>query len=163
MKCFPANKLSCEALGPKFSDPVMGCPPTKRIAAFSGEHIVFSWGNLTLPTSVRTASGERFGERNYGSYTYEETIRTFYLFIGQKILKKQTSDKLLSTIDVLPTILDLCGINVNFKLPGKSFADVIKEGIIKNHGTKYAFSETGALHGLYPSPEKPNVFCIKTS
>ena len=39
-----------------------------------------------------TASGERFGERNYGSYTYEETIRTFYLFIGQKILKKQTSD-----------------------------------------------------------------------
>ena len=113
-------------------------------------------------TDHGTASGERFGERNYGSYTYEETIRTFYLFIGQKILKKQTSDKLLSTIDILPTVLDLCGINVNFELPGKSFANVIKEGITKNHGTKYTFSETGALHGLYPSPGKPNVFCINT-
>ena len=128
------------------------------------DNMVNSRDTITIFLSDHgTASGERFGERNYGSYTYEETIRTFYLFIGQKILKKQTSDKLLSTIDILPTVLDLCGINVNFELPGKSFANVIKEGITKNHGTKYTFSETGALHGLYPSPEKPNVFCIKTS
>ena len=32
-----------------------------------------------------TGIGERFGERNYGSYTYEETIRTFFLFLGKKI------------------------------------------------------------------------------
>ena len=26
----------------------------------------------------------------------------------------------------------------------------------------YAFSETGALQGPYPSPMEPNVFCVKT-
>ena len=31
-----------------------------------------------------TGVGERFGERNYGSFTFEETIRSFYLFIGRK-------------------------------------------------------------------------------
>ena len=26
---------------------------------------------------------------------------------------------------------------------------------------RYTFSETGALHGPYPSPEESNIFCIK--
>ena len=34
-----------------------------------------------------TGIGERFGERNYGSFTFEETIRSFYLFIGNEILQ----------------------------------------------------------------------------
>ena len=109
-----------------------------------------------------TAIGERFGERNYGSYTYEETIRTFYLFMGNKILKNQKSDSIKSTIDIFPTILELCGINYNADLPGISFANELKNGIADNHNEREVFSETGALHGLYPSPEKPNVFCIKT-
>ena len=31
-----------------------------------------------------TGIGERFGERTYGIFTFEETIRTFYLFMGGK-------------------------------------------------------------------------------
>ena len=109
-----------------------------------------------------TSIGERFGERNYGSYTFEETIRTFYLLIGNDILKNQKSDSLKSATDIFPTILDLCGINHNTNLPGKSFVNELKNGVVEDSSDREVFSETGAVHGLYPSPEEPNVFCIKT-
>ena len=67
---------------------------------------------LIFFTDHGTGIGERFGERNYGSFTYEETIRTFYHFIGPKIKKNGKSESLLSTVDIFPTILDLCGIAV---------------------------------------------------
>jgi arylsulfatase A-like enzyme len=117
---------------------------------------------LIFFTDHGTGIGERFGERNYGSFTYEETIRTFYLFMGYKIKKNNMSNSLQSTIDIFPTILDLCKIKINEKFLGKSFAGFL-EG--KSHSVKdrdFTFSETGALHGPYPSPEISNVFCIKS-
>ena len=109
-----------------------------------------------------TGVGERFGERNYGSFTYEETIRTFYLFIGPKIINNQKSDKLLSTIDIFPTILELCGIKINKKKIGVSFHNFLLGKQSEPIEKEFTFSETGALHGPYPSPEISNVFCIKT-
>lgn len=109
-----------------------------------------------------TSIGERFGERNYGSYTYEETIRTFYLFIGKDIIKNQKSDCLKSTIDIFPTILDLCKIDYEQILEGKSLANELRNGVTDSSDAREVFSETGAIHGLYPSPGEPNVFCIKT-
>ena len=110
-----------------------------------------------------TGVGERFGERNYGSFTYEETIRTFYHFWGKNIQENKICNKLKSTIDILPTILDLCQINNNLELPGKSFANYVTGLTTDMIENKYTFSETGALHGPFPSPEISNVFCIKTS
>ncbi len=112
-------------------------------------------------TDHGTGIGERFGERNYGSFTYEETIRTFYLFLGRKIDKNHRKDELLTTLSICPTILDLCEIKPKTKFQGKSLAGILN-GTNKNIGEEYVFSETGALQGLYPSPEKSNVFCIKT-
>jgi len=116
---------------------------------------------LIFFTDHGTGIGERFGERNYGSYTYEETIRTFYLFLGRKIRKNHRNNELLSTLSICPTILDLCEIKDEPKFQGKSLEPFLK-GENGSICEKYAFSETGALHGLYPSPEKSNVFCIKT-
>tara|TARA_B100000029_G_scaffold24376_1_gene24115 strand:+ start:11332 stop:12456 length:1125 start_codon:yes stop_codon:yes gene_type:complete len=110
-----------------------------------------------------TAIGERFGERNYGSYTFEETIRTFYLFMGSNILSNQRISSLKSTIDIFPTILDLCKISYENNLPGISFASELENGVTEKNENREVFSETGAVHGLYPSPEEPNVFCIKTN
>ena len=112
-------------------------------------------------TDHGTGVGERYGERNYGSYTFEETIRTFYLFLGSKIQKNQKNDKLLATLSICPTVLDLCEINTRTKFQGKSLEPFLN-GREKLSSEEYTFSETGALHGLYPSPEKSNVFCIKT-
>lgn len=114
-------------------------------------------------TDHGTGVGERFGERNYGSYTYEETIRTFYLFIGPSILQNKTYDDLLSTIDILPTIIELCQIDLKLDIPGKSFAKCIFNDMDESFGRDVAFSETGALHGPYPSPEESNVFCIRSA
>ena len=118
---------------------------------------------IVLFSDHGTGVGERFGERNYGSFTFEETIRTFYLFAGPKILRDKTESNLLSTIDIFPTILDLCGIKEH-PLPeiGKSFADFLHGEINIPHTREFTFSETGALHGPYVSPEVSNVFCIKS-
>ena len=110
-----------------------------------------------------TGVGERFGERNYGVFTYEETIRTFYLFLGNLISKNKNSDALLQTIDILPTILDLCKIDIPLKLDGKSFSSFLLNNEEKLSDTPYTFSETGGLQGPFPSPMEPNVFCIKSS
>ena len=113
-------------------------------------------------TDHGTGIGERFGERNYGSFTFEETIRTFYLFIGPKIVSNQKSDKLLSTIDIFPTILELCDIKIKQKKIGSSFHDFLLGKQSNPSDKEFAFSETGPLHGPYTSPEKHNMFCIKT-
>ena len=110
-------------------------------------------------TDHGTGVGERFGERNYGVYTFEETIKTFYLFIGPKIRKNVECDKLLSSIDMYPTILDLG--KVLHKRQTKNISNYIfknEENVEEN----YVFTETGGLQGPHPSPKKPNVFCIKS-
>ena len=109
-----------------------------------------------------TGIGERFGERNYGSFTYEETIRAFYLFLGTKIIKNRISSNLRETIDILPTILELIG-NKTADLPGKSISKFLTNEETKIEDKLYVYSETGALQGPYPSPMEPNVFCIKNS
>ena len=106
-----------------------------------------------------TGLGERYGERNYGSFTYEETIRTFYLFLGKEVEKNKISTKLHSSLDIFPTILDLTGINNKNKNVGNSLWPAVI-GDTENED-EYTFSETGALHGPFPSPERSNVFCIK--
>jgi len=109
-----------------------------------------------------TGIGERFGERNYGSFTYEETIRAFYLFIGKSITKNRVNDGLRETIDILPTIIELSGIE-KMDLPGKSFSQFLFNESENLPSKSYVFSETGALEGPYPSPKEPNVFCVKNS
>jgi arylsulfatase A-like enzyme len=110
-----------------------------------------------------TGIGERFGERNYGVFTYEETIRTFYLFLGDLISKNKKSESLLSTIDILPTILDLCKVKIPLDLTGDSFSSYLLNSNEKLSDTSFTFSETGGLQGPFPSPMEPNVFCIKSS
>ena len=128
------------------------------------DHLDNSRDNIVVFFSDHgTGIGERFGERNYGVFTFEETIRTFYLFIGNSISKNKKSESLLRTIDILPTILDICDIKIDSKLEGKSFHSFLTEKDDFIPEIKYTFSETGGLQGPFPSPEEPNVFCIKSS
>lgn len=110
-----------------------------------------------------TGIGERFGERNYGVFTFEETIKTYYLFIGPNILKNTISQKLLSSLQLFPTILELCQINPGLYTKIKSIAPYLTGKINELDETPYTFCETGGLQGPFPSPKSPNVFCIKSS
>ena len=109
-----------------------------------------------------TGIGERFGERNYGSFTYEETIRTFFLFIGKDMIKNRINEKLRENIDIFPTILELIGVKTKFDGHGESFGEYLKNMNKDLASKKYVYSETGALQGPFPSPMRPNVFCVKT-
>jgi len=109
-----------------------------------------------------TGVGERFGERNYGSFTYEETIKTFFLFMGKDIIKNRINEKLRENIDIFPTILELIGTKTNYNGHGESFCKYLKDKNVNLSSKEHVYSETGALQGPFPSPKKPNVFCIKT-
>jgi arylsulfatase A-like enzyme len=110
-----------------------------------------------------TGIGERFGERNYGVFTFEETIRTFYLFIGPEIKQNQENDTVLSTRNILPTLLEFLKINITNSEFSPSFKPYLTGKIDLPSEESFCFSETGSLQGPFPSPKEPNVFCIKNS
>ena len=110
-----------------------------------------------------TGVGERFGERNYGVYTYEETIRTFHLFLGDGIIQNHVCDKLVSSLQLFPTILDLCRIKFNPKTNQPSLMPYFIGNLDVKIELPFVFTETGGLQGPFPSPKEPNVFCIKNS
>jgi len=107
--------------------------------------------------------GDRIGEKVYGSFCYDYTLKTFMLFIspdGRFPEKKITSQVRL--IDLMPTILDFLGIAQKSgfeKMDGKSLLPLV-EG--REKGDRTAFSETGGLGGPTPSPKMPNVKAVRT-
>lgn len=106
--------------------------------------------------------GEKIGERAYGSFCYDYTLRTFTYFIIPSFdtaeIKKQ-----IRTVDFMPTILELLNIYLDEsknKLDGVSLLPLMKGDSFQE---LYAFSETGnPLHEKAP-PKEPNVKSIRTS
>ena len=108
-----------------------------------------------------TSVGDRFGERNYGIFLYDYTIRCFLYMIGKNIPKNIEVKSLIRSIDMMPTILDIVGIKEKkdcMKMQGKSLLPMIS-GKEEN---RIAYSETGGLGGPNPSPQKHNIKSIRT-
>ncbi|MFW9875365.1 MAG: sulfatase [Candidatus Thorarchaeota archaeon] len=106
--------------------------------------------------------GDRVGEKMYGSYLYDYTIRCFLYILGKGFSKNMEIKNLVRNIDILPTILDILKIKQksNYKkIQGRSFLPFI-EG---KGEERIAYSETGGLGGPTPSPEIHNVQCIRTN
>jgi len=107
-----------------------------------------------------TSNGEKIGEKMYGSFVYDYTVRTVLLLK----IPGETPKKILTqtrSIDLMPTILDILCIEQNnscMKIQGKSLLPLIKGEETED---RIAFSETGGLNGPWPSPNKHNVFGIK--
>ena len=106
--------------------------------------------------------GDKLGEKAYGVYLYDYTIKCFMYFIGKGIPKNFTVRKLVRSIDTLPTILDILKLKERSgfkKIQGKSFLSFIRG----KEEERIAYSETGGLGGPTPSPEKHNVRSIRTN
>ena len=116
---------------------------------------------LLVMTDHGGSNGEKIGEKAYGTFTYDYSIKIWNYFIWPKMFKPNTIvDSQVRTIDILPTILDIIKVpfNKKKKLPdGTSMLSLIN-GAKEND--RLAFSETGGVDGLYPSPDKPNVRCV---
>ena len=106
--------------------------------------------------------GEKIGERAYGAFCYDYTLRTFSYFLIPNYESKEITQQ-IRTIDLMPTILDYLEIipdNNYSNLDGMSLLPLIKDESLPE---PYAFSETGnPLHEKAP-PKEPNVKSIRTS
>ena len=108
------------------------------------------------------STGEKIGERAYGAFCYEYTLRTFTYFLYPEVQPIEIKQQ-IRTIDFMPTILEYLNISQskNFeKIDGESLFPLIKGKSIEE---KYAFSETGNPLKDKRPPENPNTKSIRSS
>jgi len=106
--------------------------------------------------------GEKIGERAYGAFCYDYTLRTFTYFLIPEFEPKEITQQ-VRTIDFMPTFLELLNISQdkNFEnLDGVSLAPLMNG---KSTDEFYAFSETGNPLNEKSPPKEPNVKSIRTS
>ena len=106
--------------------------------------------------------GERFGERAYGAFCYDYTIKTFAYFIYPGINPIEITQQ-VRTIDFMPTILDYLKIeqDKNYENPdGESLLLLMNRKLLKE---KIAYSETGNPLNDKKPPKEPNTKSVRTS
>ena len=106
--------------------------------------------------------GEKFGERAYGAFCYDYTIKTF-CYIKSPEIKAKTIHQQVRHIDIMPTILDMLGVSLseNYeKLDGISLMPLIKGNSLDEH---VAYSETGNPLNEKAPPKEPNIHSIRTT
>jgi membrane-anchored protein YejM (alkaline phosphatase superfamily) len=122
------------------------------------------WKNsIILVTSDHGISvGEKFGERAYGAFCYDYTIKTFAYYSNcykeSKLVKQQ-----IRHVDFMPTILDDLGIPLdkNFKeIDGVSLIPVING---EQTDEQIAYTETGNPLRSNAPPKEPNTKSVRTS
>ena len=106
--------------------------------------------------------GEKIGERAYGAFCYDYTIKTFATYISQELDNKEITQQ-VRHVDFMPTILDHLEFDVDNRfesLDGESLFPLI-EG--KDLEEKLAYTETGNPLEQSKPPKKPNTKSVRTS
>ena len=106
--------------------------------------------------------GEKFGERAYGAFCYDYTLRTFTYFLSEEFTSKEITQQ-IRTIDFMPTILDFLNIpfdNNYEKIDGTSIMPLIHGLSIPE---QIAYSETGNPLDKKTPPKEPNTKSVRTS
>tara|TARA_Y100000310_G_C20639790_1_gene793256 strand:+ start:379 stop:1731 length:1353 start_codon:yes stop_codon:yes gene_type:complete len=90
--------------------------------------------------------GEHLGEKNiyysHGSSMYQPSVKV-PLIIKIPGESGKNINKITQTIDIMPTIFDLLGVNPNLKIAGKSLVPLIKGD---GGHREFAYSESGVSH-----------------
>jgi arylsulfatase A-like enzyme len=106
--------------------------------------------------------GEKFGERAYGAFCYDYTLRTFTYFMAPEFSSRQIEQQ-VRTIDFMPTLLDYLEIpfDEQYEKPdGTSLLPLINGKTIDELS---AYSETGNPLDKKEPPKEPNTKSIRTS
>ena len=109
-----------------------------------------------------TSIGEKIGERAYGAFCYDYTLKTFAYLYNPDIVPRKISSQ-VRHIDFMPTILEMLNIPINpsyEKLDGKSLMPLING---QNISEEFAFSETGNPLNEKEPPKLPNTKSIRNS
>ena len=108
------------------------------------------------------STGEKIGERAYGAFCYDYTLRTFAYFFMPGFNPVEISQQ-IRTIDFMPTILELLHISLDknySKLDGESLLPLIGGQKISE---KIAYSESGNPLEDKKPPKTPNIKSVRTS
>lgn len=106
--------------------------------------------------------GEKIGERAYGAFCYDYTLRTITHFIIPGLDALEIKQQ-IRTIDFMPTILDLLKIPLDdskSNLDGVSLLPLINGDSSQE---LYAFSETGNPLREKTPPKEPNIKSLRNS
>jgi arylsulfatase A-like enzyme len=106
--------------------------------------------------------GEKFGERAYGAFCYDYTIKTFAYYMSSDFEPKEIQEQ-VRHVDFMPTILDQLNIELDesFKpLDGVSLIPLING---KPFDEKIAYTETANPLDANTPPKKPNTKSVRTS
>ena len=106
--------------------------------------------------------GEKFGERAYGAFCYDYTLRTFTYFLSEEFISREITQQ-IRTVDFMSTILDYLEIpfdNNYGKLDGVSLMPLIRGTSIPE---QIAYSETGNPLDKKEPPKEPNTKSVRTS
>ncbi len=106
--------------------------------------------------------GEKIGERAYGAFCYDYTLRTLTYFMLPELNSIEIKQQ-IRTIDFMPTILEYLDITQSDdfeKIDGESLIPLINGNKIKE---KLAFSETGNPLKETQPPKNPNTKSIRSS
>tara|TARA_B100000408_G_scaffold132335_1_gene118492 strand:- start:140 stop:868 length:729 start_codon:yes stop_codon:yes gene_type:complete len=119
--------------------------------------------SIILVTSDHGISvGEKIGERAYGAFCYDYTIKTFAYYMSSDFEPKEIQEQ-VQHIDFMPTILDQLNIKLdeNFNpLDGVSLIPLING---KPFDEKIAYTETGNPLKSNSPPKKPNTKSVRMS
>jgi len=108
------------------------------------------------------STGEKIGERAYGVFCYDYTLKTFCYFYDSELKPKEIPQQ-IRTVDFMPTILELLKIPIdeNFEdLDGESLCPLFNNEKMEE---KFAYSETGNPLDEKAPPKEPNTKSIRTS
>jgi len=106
--------------------------------------------------------GEKIGERAYGAFCYDYTLRTF-AFVKWPGMNHNEISQQVRTIDFMPTILDILGIELDNSfesLDGESLLSLLNGD---KTDEKLAYSETGNPLNSKKPPKEPNTRSLRTS
>ena len=106
--------------------------------------------------------GEKVGERAYGVFCYDYTLRTFAYFLIPGFNSLEVAQQ-VRTVDFMPSILELLHLPLDknySELDGESLLPIIKG---QNVSEKIAYSETGNPLEEKKPPKMPNTKSVRTS
>lgn len=106
--------------------------------------------------------GEKMGERAYGAFCYDYTLRTFTYFMSNDFVSKEIKQQ-VRTIDLMPTILDYLGMKLDPKYEKPDGVSLIPLINNKNEPELTAYSETGNPLDKKEPPKEPNTKSVRTS
>lgn len=146
-----------------FADPARNAREYRGYAREMGDYLAalladldrsrfFQDGLLAVLSDHGCSYGERPGERMYGTYLDDATIRTFAYFIGAGFRPNDRRPGLLRTVDIAPTLLEVCGLPLAPDALAPDGLSFLRE----DPAERWGFVETAPLGGPHASPYAPN-------